>query len=224
MKNHCENGSVRASVLKPKAKRYTNWYIALNGFLPLYLCRYDFSEPQFGKYVCDRIISPLKSALRRYCNEGNDIWSASDMHRALEARKAKGTTVAVSEIDSTKAAITADRMAGFSSYHNFSHQPEGIVVSCACGIGSGKLIKWNTLNIKCKSLSTAKDSESNKGFSSVTPRRMTLPTVQEEEADVVNDVSYQCNEPGCSYVSANFEALRDHVNVGRHELSKRDNE
>ncbi len=188
-------------------------------FLPLYLCRYDFSEPQFGNDVCDRIISPLKSALRRYCNEGNDILSASDMHRALEARKVKGTTVAVCEIDSTKAVITVDRMAGFSSYHNFSYQPEGIVVSRAYGIGPGKLIKWNALNIKCESLIIAKDSESEKGFSSITPRRMTLPTVQEED-----DISYQCNEPGCSYVSADFEVLRDHVNFGRHELSTRDNE
>jgi hypothetical protein len=131
-------------------------------FLPLYLCRYDFSEPQFGKDVCDRIISPLKSALRRYCNEGNDILSASDMHRALEARKVKGTTVAVCEIDSTKAVITVDRMAGFSSYHNFSYQPEGIVVSRAYGIGPGKLIKWNALNVKC--LSSQRTAKAKKAF------------------------------------------------------------
>ena len=31
--------------------------------------RYDFSEPQSGKDVCDRIISPMKGAIRRYCNE-----------------------------------------------------------------------------------------------------------------------------------------------------------
>ena len=109
MKNHCEKGSFQASVLKPRAKRYTNWYIALNGFLLLYLCRYDFSEPQFGKDVCDRIISPLKSALTRYCNEGNDISSASDMHRALEARKVKGTTAAVCELDSNQAVVKVGR-------------------------------------------------------------------------------------------------------------------
>ena len=53
---------------------------------------------------------------------------------------------------------------------------------------------------------------------------MTLPTVQEEEADVVDDASYQCNEPGCSYVSANFEDLQDHINFGRHVLSTKGNE
>ena len=51
--------------------------------------RYDFSEPQFGKDVCDRIISPLKGALRRYCD---DILTASDMYQALHAKQVKGTT------------------------------------------------------------------------------------------------------------------------------------
>ncbi|CAB3989137.1 Hypothetical predicted protein [Paramuricea clavata] len=50
-----------------------------------------------------------------------------------------------------------------------------------------------------------------------------LPIVQEEEADVVDDASYQCNEPGCSYVSANFEALQDHINFGKHVLSTKGN-
>ena len=30
---------------------------------------YNFSEPQQGKDICDRIISPLKSSIRKYCNE-----------------------------------------------------------------------------------------------------------------------------------------------------------
>ena len=193
-------------------------------FFLVYSCRYDFSEPQFGKDVCDRIISPLKSALTRYCNEGNDILSASDMHRALEVRKVKGTTAAVCELDSNQAVITVDRMTGFNSYHNFCYQPEGIIVSRAYGIGPGELIKWDALNIKCESLIIAKDSGSVKGFSSVTPRPMTLPTLQEEEADVDDEASYQCNEPECSYVSGNLEALQDHVNFGNHRLSSEENE
>ena len=45
--------------------------------------RYDFSEPQHGKDLCDRIICPMKQAVRRYCDEGNDIQSAWDMRAAL---------------------------------------------------------------------------------------------------------------------------------------------
>ena len=39
---------------------------------------YDFSEPQHGKDLCDRIICPMKQAVRRYCDEGNDIQSARE--------------------------------------------------------------------------------------------------------------------------------------------------
>ena len=34
---------------------------------------YDFSEPQYGKDVCDRILCPMKTCIRRFCNEGHDI-------------------------------------------------------------------------------------------------------------------------------------------------------
>ena len=35
--------------------------------------QHDFSEPQYGQDVCDRILCPMKSAIRRYCCEGNDV-------------------------------------------------------------------------------------------------------------------------------------------------------
>ena len=47
------------------------------------ICRFDFSEPQYGKDVCDRILCPMKSTIRRYCNERQDVLSASDMYTAL---------------------------------------------------------------------------------------------------------------------------------------------
>ena len=36
------------------------------------LLRYDHSEPQAGKDMCDRILCPLKASIRRYCNVLND--------------------------------------------------------------------------------------------------------------------------------------------------------
>lgn len=47
--------------------------------------RYDFSDPQSGKDICDRRIATMKSHMRRYLNEGNDINTASDMKRALDS-------------------------------------------------------------------------------------------------------------------------------------------
>ena len=40
--------------------------------------RYDFSEPQHGKDICDRIMCPMKQTVRRYCDEGDDIQSARE--------------------------------------------------------------------------------------------------------------------------------------------------
>ena len=33
---------------------------------------YDYSEPAYGKDVCDRILCPSKSSIRCYCDEGHD--------------------------------------------------------------------------------------------------------------------------------------------------------
>ena len=52
----------------------------------------DFSEPQQGKDICDRIICPLKTSVRTYCNEGNDVMTAEDMYKALTQHSVKETT------------------------------------------------------------------------------------------------------------------------------------
>ena len=47
------------------------------------IIQYDFSEPQFGKDICNRILCPMKLGIRNYCNEGHDILRAEDMREAL---------------------------------------------------------------------------------------------------------------------------------------------
>ena len=37
--------------------------------------------------MCDRIVSPFKVSIRRYCNGGYDVVSAIDMHKALKERR-----------------------------------------------------------------------------------------------------------------------------------------
>lgn len=104
--------------------------------------RYDFSEPQYGKDVCDRIISPLKGAIRRYCHEGHDILTASDMYEALQARQVKGTTAAVCEIDRNQV-LKVNRITNFSAFHNFKYDASGLLVSKAYNIGPGELLPWS---------------------------------------------------------------------------------
>lgn len=47
--------------------------------------RYDFSDPQSGKDVCDRRIASMKTHIRRWVNEGHDVTTAEEMKVALES-------------------------------------------------------------------------------------------------------------------------------------------
>ncbi|KAK3736988.1 hypothetical protein QZH41_015633, partial [Actinostola sp. cb2023] len=67
------------------------------------ILRYDFSDPQAGKDICDRRIATVKSHMRRYINEGNDILSAEDMKMAIESYGGvEGCYAAVILMDQTK--------------------------------------------------------------------------------------------------------------------------
>ena len=63
---------------------------------------YDFSEPQYRKDVCNRILCLMKSTIQRYCNEGHDVLTAQDMHTALSQHPVRGTVPASSKGTSTR--------------------------------------------------------------------------------------------------------------------------
>lgn len=108
--------------------------------------RYDFSDPQSGKDICDRRIAAMKSHMRRYLNEGNDIKTASDMKRALDSYGGvKSCRIAVVDVDVSKQSITDHKWKGIQSLNNFEFLSTGIRVWKAFGIGKGKLIKNQVL-------------------------------------------------------------------------------
>ena len=82
------------------------------------VCRCDYSEPQYGKDVCDRILCPMKTSIRRYCNEGHDILTAADMRKALSERPVKGTSACVCTVDGAKETLGVNKIDGFSKLHN----------------------------------------------------------------------------------------------------------
>jgi hypothetical protein len=96
---------------------------------------YDFSEPQQGKDICDQIISPLKSSIRRYCNEGHKILSATDMHTALNHHVVKGTCSSVNEVNKSIEQLISHKIPHFNSYHNFTYDNDGVTVCRAFGVG-----------------------------------------------------------------------------------------
>lgn len=106
--------------------------------------------------MCDRIISPLKGVVRRFCNEGNDILSAADMREALKVRPVKGCTAAVCEIERTDQEIKVNRIPNFSTFHNFSYEGTGLRMWKAYDIGAGKLVLWSDLDVQVPGAITLK--------------------------------------------------------------------
>ena len=106
---------------------------------------HDFSEPQHGKDVCDRILCPMKAFIRRYCNEGHDILTADDMPSALSERCVKGTSACVCLTDVSKKTLDVQSVEGFSSYHTFAYETSGVRVWKSYGIGPEKFIFFDGL-------------------------------------------------------------------------------
>ena len=79
---------------------------------------YQYSEPQSGKDTCDRILYPMKSSIRAYCNEGHGVLTAVDMRDALTQHPVKGTTAVVSIVDESKNTLCINKIEHFSTFLN----------------------------------------------------------------------------------------------------------
>ena len=103
------------------------------------IARYDFSDPQAGKDVCDRRIAAVKGHMRRYINEGHDIKSASDMKAAIDSYGGvKGCQAAVVKIQESSQTTKKHTMSGIQALNNFSFESGGLRVWRAYNVGPGK--------------------------------------------------------------------------------------
>ena len=91
------------------------------------ISRYDYREPQAGKDICDRRIAAVKSHMRQYINEGNDVKRTEDMKNAIESYGGvKGCYAAMCEVKLSVQTMTKHTMQGVQSLHNFSYEARGI--------------------------------------------------------------------------------------------------
>ena len=156
--------------------------------------RYDHSEPQSGKDMCDRILCPMKSSIRRYCNEGHDVVSAQDMHTALKERPVKGTTATVCIIKEQHITLEINRIPNFSNLHNFEFTQEGLRIWKAFNVGPGKFIPWSDTVI-CPQSKTGLIEEIP--FFATNARQFALKQ-QKKEADLSEDKLFECPEASCT--------------------------
>ena len=90
------------------------------------ISRYDFSEEQAGKGLCDRKIAPMKANIQRYVNEGYDVTNAEEMYTALESYGGvRGCYVAVVLLDDSS---MTDKISwpGITTFTNFQFEESGI--------------------------------------------------------------------------------------------------
>ena len=88
---------------------------------------YDLSDPQAGKDICDCRIATLKSHMRQFINEGNDINTAKDMKVAFESYGGvKGCYATVAEIQDSFQTMTKHSMTGIQAMINFLFEPAGL--------------------------------------------------------------------------------------------------
>ena len=176
------------------------------------IVRYDHSEPQHGKDLCDRILCPMKAAIRRYCNKGHDIVTAHDMQIALAKRPVQGTTAAVFCVNEENKTLKMKKIANYSSLHNFEFTPDGLRVWKAYNIGNGKLISWESITL-CLQEATSLVEE--KPFFPTSTREMYRKTNQQKKDDEDDD-SIECPNPQCMQEFHSRSELEAHLNVIGH--------
>ena len=176
------------------------------------IVRYDHSEPQHGKDLCDRILCPMKAAIRRYCNEGHDIVTAHDMQVALDKRPVQGTTAAVFCVSEEKETLKMKKIANYSSLHNFEFTPDGLRVWKAYNIGTGKLISWESIILYPQE---ATGLVEEKSFFPTSTREMYRKTNQQKK-DAEDEDSIECPNPQCMAEFHSRSELEAHLNVIGH--------
>ena len=179
---------------------------------------YDFSEPQSGKDICDRIICPMKSTINSFCNEGHDILSAVDMHTALKERSVKGVTASVGVIDESKNTLDVKKIDGFSKFNDFRIEKNKLRVWRAYGIGKGKVVKTKSLyknRLVYPSLLQLSDEH---GFFPCKSR--TMDTKKDAKTNEDQEIHvFDCHEPGCGKSFDTLSDLELHLDVGNHQSS-----
>ena len=179
------------------------------------VCRYDFSEPQHGKDIFDRIIYPLKSSVRTYCNEGHNVCDAQQMHVACMKHPVHGTSVSVTKINKSVTHLKAKKMKNVSAYHNFQYVDDGINVWKAYGIGKGKKICDKDIYVSHQEPTTIEViqqfTEGKEG------RKLKLNTNEPNDSITEEEHRlFECSEPGCNYVFNSFDELELHREIGTH--------
>lgn len=179
--------------------------------------RYDFSDPQAGKDVCDRKIAPMKSQMKRFVNEGHDIVSAADMKSALDSYGGvKGLYVTEVVIETGNMASSKPSWKGILSYNNFEFTKRGIRVWKSYNIGRGKLFT----NARLKRMGASQGPTALTTIQEFSrPREeigALLKSKPAQEEKTTPSLMFNCPEDTCVDVFLDNRSLQHHLDIGKH--------
>ncbi|CAC5355562.1 unnamed protein product [Mytilus coruscus] len=105
--------------------------------------RLDFGDPQGGKSICDRRAAHIKSAVRKYVNEGHDVRSADEFLHAVKTKNMTNISVIVALPPSSQkdTASHSTLLKNIMSVNNVLYRTSNMRVWRQYGIGEGKFIK-----------------------------------------------------------------------------------
>ena len=169
--------------------------------------------------ICDRILCPMKSSIRRYCNEGHGVVSARDMRVALSECLVQSTTATVWAINETQKTLEVHKIEGFSKYYNFKFEVEGIRAWRAYGVGLGRFIPYREVITEPQGPT---DLIVHENFFPLKEAR-----VYKRETNSENEQCnglFSCSEPGCNMVFKKFSELENHLDVGEHSQVRRNSD
>ena len=164
----------------------------------------------------------MKSAIRRCCCEGNDVLSAKNMRTALSERPVRGTIACVCLVNETQKTLKVNKMDGFSKYHHFIFELNGIRVWRADGVEKGIVIPYqDTIDVRIVRPQGPTDLVVDVHFFSVKEARIHKATSSDEEQS--SDL-FLYSETGCQMVFKKFSDLERHLDVGEHRQGRRGSE
>ena len=172
--------------------------------------RYDFSEPQAGKDLCDGNIAPCKERLRNYVSENHNIENARDIKEALESPPAMDCTrEAVCKIDSSKVcpSMANNKITGILRFNIFSYDEAGVRVWQAYGIGEG--VYFDEFEAKLKARG---DGEWSAAVEK--QRKQAKPRSNGNTTDPGS--TYSCLDPACILTFDSIQDAEDHMDTGEH--------
>ena len=167
--------------------------------------RYDFSEPQSGKDICDRKTAPMKAHIRRWVNEKHDVITAEDMKTALGSHGGvKGVRAAVVQVDTSRE-ITANKIPGISLLNNFSVEEDRVRVWRAFNVGPGRLLSLEVVPQGDTDLKVLKEFG---------PRSNSLGSVS--HASIPRGKIFSYSERTCLLTFKTREEAEAHMDAGKH--------